>query len=72
MTRWLVVVLVMLAAAESWACPVCGTAKAENDWMFGVTTLLLSFVPIVLFGGIVFFVVRAHKKAARIAPPPAE
>lgn len=58
-------VATMLAANEAFACAVCGTAKSENDWAFGLTTALLSFLPPLIFGGIVFFIVRAHKKARR-------
>ena len=57
--------VVTLASSAAFACPVCGASKAENDWAFGVTTLLLSFMPPLMFlFGVVFFV-RAHKKAAR-------
>lgn len=57
--------VVALATEAALACPVCGTAKAENDWAFGVTTLLLSFMPPLMFIGGVVYLVRAHKKAAR-------
>lgn len=60
-----IVALVMLGASEAFACAVCGTARAPNDWAFGLTTALLSFLPPTIFGGIVFFIVRAHKKARR-------
>lgn len=56
---------VTLATEVALACPVCGTAKADNDWAFGVTTLLLSFMPPLMFIGGVVYLVRAHKKAAR-------
>jgi hypothetical protein len=61
----LVFVAVTLVSSAALACPVCGTAKAENDWAFGVTTLLLSFMPPLMFIGGVVYLVRAHKKAAR-------
>ncbi len=60
-----VFMIVTLASSAALACPVCGTAKAENDWAFGVTTLLLSFMPPLMFLGAVIFFVRAHKRAAR-------
>lgn len=57
--------VVTLASSAAFACPVCGASKAPNDWAFGVTTLLLSCTPPLMFlFGVVFFV-RAHKKAAR-------
>lgn len=58
-------VVVMLTASAAFACPVCGGAKAENDWAFGVTTLILSVMPPLFFGGIIAFFVRAHRKAQR-------
>jgi hypothetical protein len=54
--------LALLAAAPSLACAVCGTQKSENDWAFGLTTVVLSLLPPAIFGGIVFFIVRAVKK----------
>lgn len=60
-----VFMVVTLASSAAMACPVCGTAKAENDWAFGVTTLLLSFMPPLMFLGGVVYIVRAHKRAAR-------
>ena len=58
-------IVVTLASSAALACPVCGTAKSENDWAFGLTTLLLSFMPPLMFLGGVVYLVRAHKKAAR-------
>ena len=58
-------VVALFGASDALACAVCGTAKAPNDWAFGLTTALLSFMPPLIFGGIVFFIVRAHKKARR-------
>ena len=55
----------LLASNEALACAVCGSAKAPNDWAFGLTTALLSFSPPLIFGCIVFVIVRAHKKAKR-------
>lgn len=60
-----VFLVVALATDAALACPVCGTAKADNDWAFGATTLLLSFMPPLMFIGGVVYLVRAHKKAAR-------
>lgn len=58
-------VAVVFGADAALACPVCGTAKAENDWAFGLTTLVLSFMPPAMFVAGVVYLVRAHKKAAR-------
>lgn len=60
-----VFVVVTLASSAAMACPVCGTAKSDNDWAFGLTTLLLSFMPPLMFLGGVVYIVRAHKRAAR-------
>lgn len=59
------IVAAMLASPSALACAVCGTGKQPNDWAFGLTTALLSFLPLMIFGGIVFFIVRAHRKARR-------
>lgn len=61
----IVVAALLFGADAASACPVCGTAKAENDWAFGLTTLLLSFLPPGMFIGGVVYLVRAHKKAER-------
>jgi hypothetical protein len=59
------VTAVLMGAGDALACPVCGTAKAPNDWAFGLTTVLLSIAPPLIFAGIVTFVVRAHRRARR-------
>jgi hypothetical protein len=62
----------VVIAQQVAACAVCGSSKSDNDLAFGVTTLVLSLLPPVLFGLGLFFVIRAHKKAAKsenIAPP---
>lgn len=71
--RVFIVVVVMLVANAALACPVCGANKSENDWAFGLTTVLLSLMPPAMFAGIVVFFVRAHRRAAREhqAPAPA-
>lgn len=61
----LLVVAVAFASRDAFACAVCGTAKSPNDWAFGLTTVVLSFMPPLIFAGIVFFIARAHKKARR-------
>jgi len=73
-SRAFVVALVLLTASQALACAVCGGAKSDNDWMFGLTTLILSISPPVLFGVAIFFIVRAQRKSARDAAllPPAE
>jgi hypothetical protein len=62
----------VVIAQQVAACAVCGSSKSPNDAAFGVTTLILSLLPPVMFGIGLFFVIRAHKKAANsenIAPP---
>lgn len=57
--------LAVLVAAPAWACAACGTQKAENDWAFGLTTLFLSLFPPLLLAGLVAFLVRSSRRAAR-------
>jgi heme/copper-type cytochrome/quinol oxidase subunit 2 len=57
-----VVVVALTAAQPSWACAVCGAAKAENDWAFGVMTIVLSLLPPSMFVALVVYFVRSHKK----------
>jgi hypothetical protein len=58
-------VFALLLAHPAIACAVCGGAKADNDWAFGITTLILSVLPPILFGCFVFYIVRAYRKSAR-------
>jgi hypothetical protein len=55
--------LAVPAAAE--ACAVCGAAVDRNRTAFLVTTILLSFLPVVLMGaGIAWIAVRSRRGLA--------
>jgi hypothetical protein len=54
------------------ACAVCGGSKSDNDWAFGATTVVLSTLPPILFGVMLFIILRFKKRAdaaAAVAPP---
>ena len=63
--RALLVICLVLGSSTTFACPVCGASKAENDWAFGITTLVLSTLPPLIFGGLVAFFIRASRKRQR-------
>ena len=43
------------------ACPVCFDPREENRLAFIVTTILLTFTPLLLLGGAVYWMWRRYK-----------
>jgi hypothetical protein len=68
-----------LAAAVAWAlpslayaCPVCFNAKDEAGRVaFLGTTLFLTALPLILIGGVIYWVVSRSAAADVAEPPPA-
>lgn len=57
-----VLMLVLAAPAVALACPVCGTAGAnDNGWAYFAMTIVLSGLPLGMIGGVVFWV---HRRAS--------
>ena len=55
--------LTALYASPTWACAVCFDAKGENRWAFLGTTALLTFLPLGVIGGTIWWLrkqVTAH------------
>ena len=48
-------------AGDALACAVCGFGAGESQNAFLLTTGLLTFVPLMFIGGVVFYLWRRHK-----------
>jgi len=60
--------VVLLLAHVALACPVCFSSTEENRMMFIATTGLLTFLPLALVGGFLFWLrkkVKAREAASR-------
>lgn len=60
--RWyasLFAVLAMTASAS--ACSVCGTGKEEARVAYWATTAILSFLPLVMIGGLIYYILKRSK-----------
>ena len=65
MRRALAVLALLAVPAAAQACAVCGAAVDRNRTAFLVTTVLLSFLPVVLMGaGIAWIAVRSRHRLA--------
>lgn len=52
------------APATAFACPVCGTAGAnDNGWAYFAMTIVLSGLPLGMIGGVVFWVARRSSES---------
>jgi hypothetical protein len=55
-------VLILLLQAEAlFACTVCGVGKEESRLAFIITTGLLTFIPLIMIGFIVYYIYRQVK-----------
>lgn len=48
--------LVLASPTVAYACPVCFDANAANRTAFIVTTIFLSFLPLAMVGGLVYWI----------------
>jgi high-affinity Fe2+/Pb2+ permease len=65
-----VVLALVLYGPAAWACPVCFSAKNEaNRTAFVVTTALLTFLPLGLIGGGVWWLRRRARESAEASSP---
>lgn len=61
---WVALLLAAPRAAE--ACSVCTTGREdENQLAFILTTIFMSITPLLVVGGVVFFIVRRIRAAER-------
>jgi hypothetical protein len=70
LSRVLFATLIVLATpAFALACPVCGTAGAnDNGWAYFAMTIVLSGLPLGMIGGVVFWVYRRSAEGQPDAP----
>ena len=57
-----------MSALLTLACAVCGAGEDPAKGSYVGMTLIISALPLVMLGGIVWFVVRASKKAEEPRP----
>jgi hypothetical protein len=75
MSPWLsVLVLLALVAVPEWAdaCAVCGAGVDDDQSRVAylITSGLLSALPLALFGGILLWLRRQHRRQSGVQPPP--
>lgn len=72
MARVLAGLGVLFVATAAWACPVCGAATDTKGTYINMT-LVMSGLPLLMIGSVVFFVAqrvrRAGREEAALAPP---
>lgn len=68
--RWALVMTLAACPALALACPVCFDPKETTRSAFLGSTVFLSLLPLLMMGGVGWFIrarVRAAKRAARLA-----
>jgi hypothetical protein len=71
MSRWRsALVLLVLVAVPEWAaaCAVCGAGVDDDQSRIAylITTALLSMLPLALFGGILLWLRRQHRRQSGV------
>lgn len=72
MRRLLVALASFFVAVPAWACPVCGRGAPESEGAYLTMSGILSALPLLMVGGILFWVarrLRAHDAAQRREDP---
>lgn len=59
-------VCVLLSAPEALACPVCLDAQEKNRGAFVLTTWLLTFLPLGMIGGLIWWLRRKVRQLERL------
>ncbi|MCZ6807464.1 MAG: hypothetical protein O7F08_10965 [Deltaproteobacteria bacterium] len=70
MMRWLMsmgAVAVGSVAGLAHACPSCASPLEENRQAFVDTTIFLTFLPLIMIGGFIWWL---RRKARQLEPPP--
>ena len=66
---WFVKILIsgfLLANSTTlWACAVCGVGKEESRMAFIITTGILTFVPLIVIGFVIYYIYRQVKARER-------
>ena len=61
------IVLTLMMAPEALGCPVCFDSKEKNRAAFVLTTWVLTFVPLSMIGGIIWWLHKKVRDAERVA-----
>lgn len=51
----------LLAASRSYACSVCVVGKEEARTAYYATTAILSFLPLIMVGAVVFYLLKKNR-----------
>ena len=54
--------ILLLATLPLFACSVCGYAAEESRRAFILTTALLTFVPLIFIGGVLYYLKKRHRQ----------
>jgi hypothetical protein len=57
----LVLGIVALAIQGSYACSACAVANEQTRYAYYATTALLTFLPLLMIGGVVFYIAKKSR-----------
>lgn len=55
-------IALFLLVQQASACSVCGTAKDEARVAYYATTAILSFLPLIMIGAVVYYLFKKRSK----------
>jgi hypothetical protein len=64
---WIVIAL-FLGLLRVEACPVCFQSGGEERWAFYITTAFLTFLPLSMVGGVVYWLRKRFKQLEKDTP----
>ncbi len=59
----------LLVHDVAWACPVCFDPNEQSRGVFLLTTAVMTFVPLILIGGVVYWLWRRSEALDQLDPP---
>jgi hypothetical protein len=67
-TFFFVVLSSMAMSSQALACSACGFGEDPTRWAFIFTTGLLTFIPLLMIGSVVFLIYKRSKKLVLEVP----
>jgi len=61
---WLFFSINLFVSSAAFSCSVCGFGEDPARWAFIFTTVILTFVPLIAIGGVVYYAWSRGKREA--------
>lgn len=61
MKKFLGILFVSAIANEAWACSVCSVTNEAARYAYYATTALLTLLPLLMIGGVVYYIAKKDR-----------